>query len=144
MMLPVAEPRTIRSTMADGTELVADVYRPASAGSHPVLVLRLPYGRAVASTVVLAHPAWYAAQGYMVLVQDVRGRGASAGLFRVLEDDVGDGAETLALAADLAGGNGQVASYGFSYHGMNQFMALSGAIGAGTRRPDAMAVVMAA
>jgi uncharacterized protein len=144
MMLPVAEPRTIRSTMADGTELVADVYRPAGAGSHPVLVLRLPYGRAVASTVVLAHPAWYAAQGYMVLVQDVRGRGASAGFFRVLEDDVGDGAETLALAADLAGGNGQVASYGFSYHGMNQFIALSGAIRAGTRRPDAMAVVMAA
>jgi uncharacterized protein len=144
MMLSVAEPRTIRSAMADGTELVADLYRPADGGTYPVLVLRLPYGRAVASTVVLAHPAWYAAHGYVVLVQDVRGRGASAGQFRVLEDDVGDGAETLALAADLKGGNGQVASYGFSYHGMNQFMALSGAIRAGTRRPDAMAVVMAA
>ncbi|MDQ0456841.1 CocE/NonD family hydrolase [Rhizobium paknamense] len=143
-MLPVAEPEIIRTAMADGTELVADLYRPADGGPYPVLVLRLPYGRAVASTVVLAHPAWYAAQGYLVLVQDVRGRGASGGRFRVLEDDVDDGAETLALAADLKGGNGQVASYGFSYHGMNQFMALSGAIRAGTRRPDAMAVVMAA
>ena len=143
-MLPVREPETIRMAMVDGVELVADLYRPAVAGTFPVLVLRLPYGRKVASAVVLAHPAWYAAQGYLVLVQDVRGRGDSQGSFRVLEDEPEDGARTMALAADLAGGNGQVASYGFSYHGMNQFMGLAGAIRAGTRRPDAMAVIMAA
>ena len=39
---------------------------------------------------------------------------------------------------------GSVATYGFSYHGMNQYMALAGAAERGTRKPDAMAIVMAA
>jgi putative CocE/NonD family hydrolase len=130
--------------MADGVHLAADVYRPVGPERYPVLVMRLPYGRKVASTVVLAHPAWYAAQGYVVLVQDVRGRGDSEGVFRILEDDVADGAQTLSLAADLAGGNGMVASYGFSYHGMNQFLALAGARKSGGKLPDAMAIAMAA
>ncbi len=143
-MLAVREPQTVAMTMPDGVTLAADVYRPVASGVLPVLVMRQPYGRRIASTVVLAHPAWYAAQGYVVLVQDVRGRGDSGGDFRILEDDVDDGAATLALAADLAGGNGQVATYGFSYQGMTQFMALAGAARAGTKRPDAMAVAMAA
>ncbi|MCJ8509453.1 CocE/NonD family hydrolase [Rhizobium lemnae] len=143
-MLSVQAPQTITMTMADGVGLVADVYRPVGPGRFPVLVLRLPYGRRVASTVVLAHPAWYAAQGYIVVVQDVRGRGTSGGRFRVLEDEAADGAATLTFAADLDCGNGQVATYGFSYHAMNQFLGLAGAIRAGTRRPDAMVTVMAA
>lgn len=143
-MLPLRDIETLRMPMADGVHLTADVYRPVGPERYPVLVMRLPYGRKVASTVVLAHPAWYAAQGYVVLVQDVRGRGDSEGIFRVLEDDVADGAETLSLAADLDGGNGKVASYGFSYHGMNQFLALAGAQKSGGKMPDAMAIAMAA
>jgi len=143
-MLALRDIESLRMPMADGVHLAADVYRPVGPERHPVLVMRLPYGRKVASTVVLAHPAWYAAQGYVVLVQDVRGRGDSEGVFRILEDDAIDGAQTLALAADLAGGNGMVASYGFSYHGMNQFMALAGARNSGGKVPDAMAIAMAA
>jgi putative CocE/NonD family hydrolase len=138
MSLALREVRALDMTMRDGVRLTGDLYRPVE-GRHPVLVMRQPYGRKIGSTVVLAHPAWYAAQGYLVLVQDVRGRGDSEGLFRVLEDDVEDGAATLALARDLDGGDGRVASYGFSYHGMNQYMAL-----AGGGAPDAMAIVMAA
>jgi putative CocE/NonD family hydrolase len=137
-MLPLREIRTLDMTMPDGVRLKADLYQPVE-GRHPVLVMRQPYGRKIGSTVVLAHPAWYAAQGYLVLVQDVRGRGDSQGRFRVLEDDIEDGAATLALARDLDGGDGKVASYGFSYHGVNQYMAL-----AGGARPDAMAIAMAA
>jgi putative CocE/NonD family hydrolase len=143
-MLAIRDVETLHMQMTDGVQLAADVYRPVGPETYPVLVMRLPYGRKVASTVVLAHPAWYAAQGYIVLVQDVRGRGASQGVFRVLEDDIADGALTLSLAADLAGGNGRVASYGFSYHGMNQFMALAGAKRSGGKVPDAMAIAMAA
>lgn len=143
-MLAVREVETIHLAMMDGVTLATDIYRPEGQGNWPVLVMRLPYGRKVASTVVLAHPAWYAAQGYVVVIQDVRGRGASGGVFRLLEDDVSDGAETLAFAAGLAGGNGQVATYGFSYHGMNQYLGLAGARRAGTKAPDAMAIAMAA
>ena len=138
-MIPVRDPRTLDMTMPDGVRLKADYYRPVGEGRFPLLVMRQPYGRKIASTVVLAHPAWYAAQGYNVLVQDVRGRGDSEGRFRVLEDDVEDGAATLALAADLDGGDGKLGTYGFSYHGMNQYMALVRA----ARLPDAMAIVMA-
>ncbi|MGV1868111.1 MULTISPECIES: CocE/NonD family hydrolase [unclassified Rhizobium] len=143
-MLALRDIENLRMPMADGLYLAADVYRPVGPERYPVLVMRLPYGRKVASTVVLAHPAWYAAQGYIVLVQDVRGRGDSEGVFRVLEDDVADGAQTLSLAADLDGCNGMVASYGFSYHGMNQFLALAGAKKTGGKLPDAMAIAMAA
>lgn len=143
-MLPLREIRTLDWAMDDGVKLRADVYRPVGEGTYPVLLMRQPYGRQIGSTVVLAHPAWYAAQGYIVVVQDVRGRGDSQGRFRVLEDDVADGARTLALAADLDGGDGRIATYGFSYHGMNQYMALAGAAARGTRKPDAMAIVMAA
>ncbi|MEB3276211.1 MAG: CocE/NonD family hydrolase, partial [Cyanobacteriota bacterium] len=33
----------------DGTELVARVWRPDGPGSWPVLLMRQPYGRAIAS-----------------------------------------------------------------------------------------------
>lgn len=141
---PVAEPETLRMTTRDGAVLVADLYGPIGAGACPVLLMRQPYGRRIASTVVLAHPAWYAARGYRVVVQDVRGRGESGGEFCVLESEAADGAEALAWAADLAGGTGQVATYGFSYQAMTQLLALAGASRAGTKRPDAIVPAMGA
>ena len=43
--------------------------------------MRQPYGRHIASTVTYAHPAWWAQQGFLVVVQDVRGQGDSTGVF---------------------------------------------------------------
>jgi putative CocE/NonD family hydrolase len=143
-LLPVDGPATRSLTVEPGVELVADVYRPAAPGRFPVLLMRLPYGRKIASAVVLAHPAWYAAHGFIVAVQDVRGRGDSGGAFRILQDDAADGAASLAWAADLPGSTGQVATYGFSYQAMTQLLALAGARRVGGKRPDAMVPVMAA
>jgi putative CocE/NonD family hydrolase len=130
--------------LADGTVLVADIHRPEGTGQHPVLLMRQPYGRRIASTVVLAHPAWYAAHGYVVVVQDVRGTGESTGRFEALVDEAEDGAASLAWAAALAEGTGRVGLYGFSYQGVTQYLALAGAIAAGSKRPDAIAPAMAA
>ncbi len=140
----VMGPQTLRMRAGDGVELATDIYRPDAPGKFPALVMRQPYGRRIASTVVLAHPAWYAARGYIVAVQDVRGRGDSGGRFRILEDDIADGAAALAWAADLPGCDGKVATYGFSYQAMTQLMALAGAMKAGTKTPDAMAPAMGA
>ena len=52
-----------------------------SPGPHPTLLMRQPYGRDIASTVVYAHPVWFARHGYNVVIQDVRGRGDSDGDF---------------------------------------------------------------
>lgn len=140
----VVGPETVRLRLDDGAELAADLYRPDAPGPFPVMLMRQPYGRRIASTVVLAHPAWYAARGYLVAVQDVRGRGDSTGAFRVLADDAADGAAPLAWAAELPGGTGQVATYGFSYQAMTQLLALAGAARAGSKGPDAIVPAMGA
>ena len=111
----------------DGVRLDADVYYPTAgpvdAESFPVLLMRQPYGRAIASTVVYAHPRWYAAQGYIVVIQDVRGRGTSEGTFHLFAQEVEDGEDTVEWAAQLPGSDGQVGMYGFSYQGMTQLQA---------------------
>lgn len=143
-MRSVSGPETVMAPMSDGVTLATDIYRPTGPGRHPALLMRQPYGRRIASTVVLAHPAWYAAQGYVVMVQDVRGRGDSGGRFAVLANEATDGAQALDFAAHHPACNGQVAMYGFSYQAMTQLLALAGADRAGTKRPDAIIPAMGA
>jgi uncharacterized protein len=122
-MLKVRPPVTMSMLTQDGTRLDADVYYPESPGPWPVLLMRQPYGRAIASTVVYAHPTWYAAHGYIVVIQDVRGRGTSAGEFKLFEDEIADGYDTVNWAAQLPESSGAVGMYGFSYQGMTQIYA---------------------
>jgi uncharacterized protein len=107
----------------DYVRLDADLYYPDSLGEFPVLLMRQPYGRKIASTVVYAHPSWYASQGYLVVIQDVRGRGTSQGEFKLFANEIEDGLETLNWAAQLPQSNGKVGMYGFSYQGMTQLYA---------------------
>lgn len=110
----------------DGVRLDADVYLPtliAPGQTFPVLLMRQPYGRSIASTVVYAHPSWYAAQGYIVVIQDVRGRGTSEGIFSLFESEIEDGYDAVMWAANLPHSNGFVGMYGFSYQGMTQLYA---------------------
>lgn len=115
--------QTLSMETRDRTRLDADVYYPDVPGEYPVLLMRQPYGRAIASTVVYAHPSWYAAQGYIVVIQDVRGRGSSAGEFRLFADEILDGYDAVQWAAQLPGSTGEVGMYGFSYQGMTQLYA---------------------
>lgn len=109
----------------DGVRLDADIYTPDVPGEFPVLLMRQPYGRKIASTVVYAHPRWYAAQGYIVVIQDVRGRGTSQGEFKLFEAEQADGLDAIAWAAQLPQSTGVVGMYGFSYQGMTQLYAAS-------------------
>ena len=111
----------------DGVRLATRLWRPDPAGPHgpgpwPVLLMRHPYGRAIASTVTYAHPAWYAARGFLVAVQDVRGRGDSEGRFRGFAGEAADGATAVRWARHLEGANGRVGTYGFSYQGLTQLL----------------------
>src|SRR5580658_5411422 len=123
--MTAALPETVSMRTRDGVRLDADVYRPNGYGPFPVLLMRMPYGRQIASTICYAHPAWYADHGYIVVIQDVRGRGTSEGVFRLFADDVADGADTITWAASLPGSSGAVGMYGFSYQGTNQLLAAS-------------------
>ena len=119
------QPQTQAMLTRDGVRLDADVYYPAVLeGNYPVLLMRQPYGRSIASTVVYAHPSWYALQGYIVVIQDVRGRGTSGGTFKLFESEIEDGYDAVMWAASLPHSNGKVGMYGFSYQGMTQIYAM--------------------
>jgi putative CocE/NonD family hydrolase len=111
---------------SDSCRLDATVWRPEGEDRYPVLLMRQPYGRAIASTLVYAHPSWYAAHGYIVAVQDVRGTGTSEGEFQLFAHDEADGAQAAAWAATLDGSDGTVGMYGFSYQANTQYLALAG------------------
>ena len=107
----------------DRIKLDADIYRPDTDKKLPVLLMRQPYGKEIASTVVYAHPRWYAAQDYIVVIQDVRGRGRSQGKFDLFTHEIEDGLDTINWVSKLPGSTGDVGMYGFSYQGMTQLYA---------------------
>ncbi|MFN9857133.1 MAG: CocE/NonD family hydrolase [Pseudanabaena sp.] len=117
--------RQVKIPMRDRCNLTADIYRPKGVNTPlPVLLMRLPYGRAIASTCTYAHPSWYAHQGYIVVIQDVRGCGTSDGEFYPFRNEYEDGFDTVEWCAKkLDGSNGRIGMYGFSYHGVTQFQA---------------------
>ena len=119
--------RGVRCTLSDGVVLVSDHYYPPEAhfgsGPWPTLLMRQPYGRDIASTVVYAHPVWFARHGYHVVIQDVRGRGDSEGEFYAFRYEARDGAETIAWLCCHPACNGRIGMYGFSYQGCTQLLA---------------------
>jgi len=115
--------RRVPCLLSDGTVLYSDHYYPPTPRPNPTLLMRQPYGRDIASTVVYAHPAWFARHGYNVVIQDVRGRGDSEGEFYPFRHEGRDGAETVTFVRERPECNGRVGMYGFSYQGMTQWLA---------------------
>ena len=115
--------RGVPFRLSDGITLVSDHYYPREPGPHPTLLMRQPYGRDIASTVVYAHPSWFARHGYNVVIQDVRGRGGSEGEFYPFRHEGRDGAETIAWLRSRPECNGRMGMYGFSYQGATQLLA---------------------
>ncbi len=123
----------------DGTRLLSRIWQPAGPGPWPVLLMRQPYGRAIASTPTLAHPGWFASHGFLVVVQDVRGQGDSEGEFGGFSQEASDTADSVRWARRLPGSNGRLGTYGFSYQGFNQLVG----DGPAEAVPDCLAVAMA-
>jgi len=103
----------------DGTRLATDIYRPADPDTRepvddplPVLLDRTPYGKRGAQG---RHGEWYASRGYVVAIQDVRGRFDSEGDFYICATEAEDGADTVEWLADQPFCDGQVATLGTSY-----------------------------
>ena len=115
--------RGVRCQLSDGTTLVSDHYYPEGSSRQPALLMRQPYGRDIASTVVYAHPIWFARHGYNVVIQDVRGRGDSEGEFYPFRNEAKDGAETILWLSKRPECNGAIGMYGFSYQGATQLLA---------------------
>jgi putative CocE/NonD family hydrolase len=114
----------LEATMRDGTVLRADVYRPADNQRFPTLLMRTPYNKQNENTVEIARKL--AERGYVLVLQDVRGRYASDGEFRpgfytAEHCDAEDGYDTVEWSAGLPWSSGPVGTIGSSYCGWTQW-----------------------
>lgn len=119
---PATVDRDVAVAMRDGVILRADVWRPAGEGPFPTLVYRTPYGKE-------STESWYTTderaleRGYAVVIQDVRGRYASDGVFEPYRNEGRDGYDTIEWAAAQPWSNGSVGTFGLSYPGAVQWLA---------------------
>ena len=119
--------------MRDGIVLRADVIRPAGDRPAPVILMRNPYGPIVARANL--DPLRAVAEGFAVVMQSVRGTGASDGAFIPWAQEETDGYDSVAWCAAQPWSSGRVATYGPSYLGQAQLYA------AAARHPAHVAMV---
>jgi uncharacterized protein len=111
--------RNVAMKTRDGVTLKADVYRPAGDGTFPVLVERTPYNKDGGGD--FSRKA--VARGFMVVIQDVRGRYTSEGEWYTFKHEMNDGYDTVEWAAALPHSNGKVGVFGGSYVGATTMLA---------------------
>jgi putative CocE/NonD family hydrolase len=104
--------------MRDGVRLATDVYRPATEGRPisdklPILLQRTPYDKSAERLVESAE--FFARHGYVVVLQDHRGRYESEGVFTKYIGEGQDGYDTIEYLATLPYSNRKVGMWGTSY-----------------------------
>jgi len=112
--------RDVPAKMRDGATLRADIYRPDADGEFPVLLQRTPYNK-TGWSMNFAYLA--AARGYVVVIQDVRGRYTSEGVWYPFIHEAEDGYDTVEWAAALPYSDGRVGMFSGSYVGATQMLA---------------------
>ncbi|WP_132058684.1 CocE/NonD family hydrolase [Halorussus amylolyticus] len=105
--------------MRDGTRLATDIYRPADPETgdpiddpKPALLDRTPYNKRGRME---RHGEWYAERGYVVAIQDCRGRFESEGDYYIFVNEAEDGYDTVEWLAERDYCDGQVGTFGTSY-----------------------------
>lgn len=137
----VAPSRNVFVSMRDGTRLATDIYLPArkSGEKVPVVLVRTPYGKDFKFAPLYDDPksvlTFFLEHGYVVVVQDTRGRFNSEGSYVASGGDAEDGYDTVDWLSRQEWSNGRVGAYGCSYEGDVQvFMA-------GLRHPALKALI---
>ncbi len=126
----VAEPlysvrveENVRVPMRDGVKLATDLYFPEGAtGKLPAILIRTPYNRKLAAKMGAPDLRMFAEHGYVVAVQDVRGKFDSEGHFTYWANDGKDGSDMLDWMAAQPWSTGKIGTYGCSYLGEDQIL----------------------
>jgi putative CocE/NonD family hydrolase len=113
--------RDVPVAMRDQARLLADIYRPDSSGRFPAILIRGPYGRG--ADIPPDGVAHFAARGYVVVIQSVRGTAGSQGEFQPWLNERKDGYDTIDWASRQEWSNGRVCMMGLSYLGQTQWAA---------------------
>ncbi|MGW5676552.1 CocE/NonD family hydrolase [Streptomyces sp. NPDC003860] len=116
-----------------GSRLATDVHLPPAgrARRHPTVVIRTPYGRGSHTAEACA----WAARGFAVVVQDVRGRHGSARRgapeeWRPYAHEAADGAATVRWVRERPWSDGRIVAVGSSYAAYCALVAVTGDRGA--------------
>lgn len=108
--------KSITVPMRDGVALAMDLYIPITGeDKFPVVLIRTPYNKSSADTVSEAE--FFAGQGFLVAVQDFRGKFESQGVYRFNRGHRADGYDTAAWIVKQPWSNGNIGTYGCSYLG---------------------------
>lgn len=115
--------------MRDGVRMATDVYLPADTaspghradGQFPVILIRTPYNKREDTSRQLGE--YFAQRGYVVAIQDCRGRYRSEGTFYFLAQEAEDGYDAVEWAGTQPWSNGKVGMMGTSYLGWTQMAA---------------------
>jgi putative CocE/NonD family hydrolase len=114
-----------RTPMRDGVNLSSDIWVPKEPGRYPTILVRTPYIKAEGDVANLVTPLamFYAQHGYVVVIQDTRGRGDSDGKFDFFFTEGHDGYDTIEWVAAQPWSNGKIGMLGVSYLGVVQWLA---------------------
>jgi putative CocE/NonD family hydrolase len=107
--------------MRDGVKLSSDFYFPEAEGKFPAILIRTPYNNSTAR--YDRYGKFYASRGYVVVIQDCRGRYDSEGEWYPFLGEEYDGYDTIEWIAQQPWSNGKVGMTGVSYVGYVQWMA---------------------
>jgi uncharacterized protein len=119
--------RDVEVPLRDGTRTVAEVWVPDDDRPHPAILVRTPYLKEIAAPTAVVDARVATRRGYALVLQDVRGRGASEGVFEPFVDEEADGADSVAWVAAQPWCDGDVVMAGISYFGATQWLAAAGA-----------------
>lgn len=111
--------RDVPVPMRDGVVLLADHYAPHTDRPVGTILVRGPYGRAFAFSMVYARI--YAARGYHVVFQSVRGTFGSGGQFVPMAQEFDDAIDTVVWLREQPWFTGTFATLGLSYLGFTQW-----------------------
>ncbi len=106
--------------MRDGIHLAADIFFPFGATRWSTVLVRTPYNRKARA---MASYRFFVRRGYAVVIQDVRGRYASQGVYTSAFQEGPDGYDSINWIAEQPWSNGRVAMAGSSYLGIAQWAA---------------------
>lgn len=109
--------RGISVPMPDGVVLKTDHYAPDAPGSHPTILMRLPYGRRGFAGIAEA----YAERGFHVVIQACRGTEKSGGEFDPFANERADGLATIDWIKAQPWYDGRIGLTGPSYLGYAQW-----------------------
>ncbi len=126
-MSQLALERDVALPLRDGVITRCDVWRSPGSPPQPAVLVRTPYMKEKPFHLSPIDARLAADRGYVLVIQDVRGRGGSGGDFMAFLQERDDGYDSVQWVAEQPWCNGDIVMSGISYFGATQWLAAEAA-----------------